>query len=117
MIRGEIIEPAMFAAVVHAADGVRFVAVGQWANEMAPALVEYVQQRCDDVLWPCAAERVHSLIDARQPYAAIAEYFKQVGSRWDEERLEIHIVAQSDAGPRNGEMSSAPYRRAATLHR
>jgi hypothetical protein len=90
-------QSTIFAAVVRAPDGVRFVTAGQWADEMAPALVDYVQQRCDDVLWPSAASSVRALIAARKPYAAIAEYFKHVGSRWDEERLEFHVVAPGQA--------------------
>jgi hypothetical protein len=56
----------MIAAVVHAADGVRFAAAGEWANDVMPPLVRYVRQRADHVLWPSAALHVRALIEARQ---------------------------------------------------
>jgi len=96
MIRGEIVQATMYAAVVRAPDGVRFVAAGQWADELAPPLVEYVEQRCDDVLWPSEALQVRALIADSQPYAAITAYFEHVGSRWDEERLKIHLVSRDN---------------------
>ena len=91
MIVAETELTTMITAVVHASDGVRFVAMGQCIDQVAAALVDYVRERCDDVLWPREAPRVHALIQARRPYAAIAAYFECVGSRWDEERLEIHV--------------------------
>ena len=84
-------------AVVHAPDGVRFVAAARSVDRVVSALVEYVRRRCDDVLWPSAAPRVHALIEARRPYAAIAAYFEHVGSRWDEEGLVIHVTARRAA--------------------
>lgn len=92
MNRGETDCTTAFSAVVRAADGVRFVAVGRGPDEVAELLVNYIRARCDDVLWPCDASRVRTLIDAGEPYAAIDEYFEHVGSRWDEERLE-HIAS------------------------
>jgi len=79
--------------VVHAPEGVRFVATGQSPHQVTTALEEYVLQRCDDVLWPSAARRVRELAEAREPDAAIAAYFASVGSRWDEEELAIHVVS------------------------
>jgi hypothetical protein len=76
-------------AVVHAADGIRFVAVSACAAGLAAQVIAYIRERCDDVLWPPAAERVRGLIDDGKPYAAIAMYFENVGERWDAERLEF----------------------------
>jgi hypothetical protein len=75
-------------AVVRAADGVRFVAMGSWDDDVAPALLGYVEERADHVLWPSEAARVRELIAADQLDEAIAEYFMHVGSRWDDECLE-----------------------------
>jgi hypothetical protein len=83
---------AVVTAVVHAPEGVRFVAAGRSPEQITAALEDYVLQRCDDVLWPSAARRVRELIEARDPDAAIASYFANVGSRWDEERLAIHVT-------------------------
>ena len=76
-------------AVVHAADGVRFVAVSACAGGLAGQVIGYIRERCDDVLWPPAAARVRALINDDKPYAAIAMYFENVGERWDAERLEF----------------------------
>lgn len=92
----EIDRTKVVAAVVQAADGVRFVAVGVCGDQVAEPLVDYVRQRCDHVLWPRAASRVRALIEAGETYAAIAEYFDHVGSRWDEERLQVHVIARVD---------------------
>ena len=97
----------MIAAVVRAPDGVRFVTKGQCADEVAAALVNYVRGRCDDVLWPHTAPRVRALIEARQYSAAIRAYFEHVGSRWDEEWLEIHVVTPSRFAIPNGAQERA----------
>jgi hypothetical protein len=78
-----------FTAVVHAADGVRFVMTAHSPSLLIARVVEYIDGRCDDVLWPPIAKEVHALIAADRLYAAIATYFAHVGERWDEERLEL----------------------------
>jgi hypothetical protein len=76
---------------VHAADGIRFVASAPTGAALASQLIEYVRERCDDTLWPAAASDVRALIEADQPFAAIAKYFESVGARWDAERLELEV--------------------------
>lgn len=78
-----------FTAIVHAADGVRFVASAPSSAALAQELVAYIARRCDDSLWPSVAAQVRRYIDDGQPYAAIATYFANVGQRWDAERLEL----------------------------
>src|SRR5262245_35994843 len=78
-----------YTAVVHAADGIRFVASAPTGAALASQLVSYICERCDDTLWPPVARDVRALIDADQPFAAIAKYFGSVGARWDAERLEL----------------------------
>jgi hypothetical protein len=95
----------LITAVVHAPDGVRFVAAGESADQVTAALVGYVRRRCDDVLWPSAARHVRALLQARESQAAVTAYFEHVGSRWDEERLEIHITPPIAA---EGSPSRAP---------
>jgi len=75
-------------AVVHAPDGVRFVASASDEAEVAAQLIGYISARCDDTLWPAAAREVRTLIAERRETDAIAAYFANVGQRWDEERLE-----------------------------
>jgi hypothetical protein len=78
-----------FTAVVHAADGVRFVASAPTSAELTDQVVEYIATRCDDSLWPPAAAQVRKFLDDGDPDAAIAAYFANVGQRWDDERLEL----------------------------
>lgn len=80
---------SQYTAVVHAADGVRFVAVARGPDDLAAQVVDYISERCDHTLWPADARRVHQLIDGRSLYAAIAWYFSSVGGRWDAEHLEL----------------------------
>jgi len=83
-------------AIVHAADGVRFVATARCPEHLSAQVVSYIQERCDYALWPSIAREVRSLIDAAKPYAAIAMYFAHVGERWDAERLELGGLAFGD---------------------
>lgn len=80
---------AVRTAVVRAADGIRFTATGADDEELIPKLLEYVAGRCDDTLWPAASREVRRLIADHRDADAIAFYFRNVGSRWDEEWLEI----------------------------
>ena len=80
---------APYTAVIHAADGVRFAAAATNAWSLAWQVVDYIQGRCDDTLWPAIAAEVRGLIAAKQPYAAIGAYFLHVGARWDQEFLEL----------------------------
>jgi hypothetical protein len=84
------VQETSFKAIVRAEDGVRFAAGSDRAEQLMSQLVNYVRERCDDVLWPSAARQVRALIEAGQPHAAVALYFIEVGDRWDEERLELH---------------------------
>jgi len=78
-----------FTAIVHAADGVRFVASSPSAQALAAQVAGYVRERCDDILWPSVAAEVHALIESQKLEAAIASYFANVGQRWDVEQLEL----------------------------
>jgi hypothetical protein len=85
------------SAVVCAADGVRFVAVGDNAAGLIGQLANYVRVRCGDVLWPSAAQQVRRLVDDGLPCAAIHLYFTHLGERWDAEHLTLGPV-EADAG-------------------
>jgi len=85
-----------YTAVVHAADGIRFVAAEASSRELTEALAGYVESRCDDYLWPAVAAEVHALMDDGKPDSAIATYFANVGQRWDTEELELRVLATPD---------------------
>jgi hypothetical protein len=74
-------------AVVCGADGVRYTASGSDERELLSQLVQYVGERCEDVLWASDTREVRRLIAAGQDQDAIEMYFARVGERWDEEWL------------------------------
>ena len=80
-------------AIVHAADGVRFVATAACPVELLARIAGYIRGRCDDVLWSDAARQVHELLDGGDLHAAIALYFARTGERWDQEHLDLVTVS------------------------
>jgi len=87
-----------FTAVVHAADGVRFVASAASRSALMDAVAGYVERRCDDLLWPDDAASVRALIVAGKVSAAVGAYFAKVGDRWDREELEVNAWFPEAAG-------------------
>jgi hypothetical protein len=88
---------AAMTAIVHSADGVRFVTSGVCPEAVVSRLADYVRERCDHVLWADAASRVRAMLDVGNLYAAITLYFERVGERWDDERLELVTVEHDRA--------------------
>jgi hypothetical protein len=93
-------EEPTYTAVVHAVDGVRFVARAQCPERLSAQIVGYIRERCDNVLWPSVANQVRAFVEDDKPYAAIALYFAHVGERWDEERLELGGLSFGAPAPR-----------------
>ena len=87
------VQQTPLTAIVHAADGVRFVAVAQNPTALAAKVAGYICERCDFALWPPVAAKVRAAIDHGDPRSAIALYFAHVGDRWDDEHLELGGVA------------------------
>lgn len=83
---------ASTTAIVHAADGVRFVTTAARPGELLARIAGYIRGRCDDVLWADAAMQVHQLLDAGDLNAAVTLYFARTGERWDEEHLDLVTV-------------------------
>lgn len=79
-------------AIVHFASGVRFVAAAACPEALSVLVARYVRERCDDLLWPDAALRVHELLNQGLLPQAIALYFERTGERWDREQLECVSV-------------------------
>jgi hypothetical protein len=90
-------------AIVHTADGVRFVASAAGPDVLFARLADYVRGRCDDVLWPDAARRVRTLLDGGHLSAAITLYFARTGERWDRERLDLVTVQEGEYWIPDGE--------------
>ena len=80
---------SQYTAQVRAPDGVRFSATADCPDTLSSLLVDYIDERCEHVLWPDDAREVRALISRNRRDAAIALYFERVGQRWDEESLEL----------------------------
>lgn len=98
---------ASITGIVRAPDGVRFAVSGQSLDEVMSAVAEYVRERFRDVLWPRDARHVGELIARRDAYAAVAAYFALVGSRWDEELLDVRFAPASGAATAGLAMAGA----------
>ena len=87
---------ASTTVIVHASDGVRFVATAAGTDILFARLAEYIRGRCDDVLWADAASQVRGLLDDGDLRAAITLYFARTGERWDRERLDLVTVGDGE---------------------
>ena len=86
---------AMYIAVVHAADGVRFSAVAESRYEIVHRIADYVRQWGGYLLRPDHARHLRGLLARGEWEAAIELYFGLVGKRWDKEWL-VTAVATTD---------------------
>lgn len=86
---------ALFIAVVHAADGVRFSAAADSRHELVHRIADYVRQWGGYLLRPDHARHLRGLLARGEWEAAIELYFGLVGKRWDKEWL-ITAVATTD---------------------
>ena len=93
------IHKSTFTAVVHAVDGVRFIACAPSPEGLVSQIADYIAERCEFVLWPRIAAQVRGLIEVANHTAAIALYFDHVGERWDEERLELNGLSLAPRPP------------------
>ena len=92
-------EHALFIAVVHAADGVRFSAVAETRYELVHRIADYVRQWGGYLLRPDHARHLRGLLARGEWEAAVELYFGLVGKRWDKEWL-VTAVTTTD-GHRN----------------
>ena len=88
-------DSAVFVAVVHAADGVRFAAAAESRYELVHRIADYVRQWGGYLLRPDHARHLRGLLARGEWEAAIELYFGLVGKRWDKEWL-VTAVTTSD---------------------
>ena len=86
---------ALYIAVVHAADGVRFSAVAESRYELVHQIADYVRQWGGYLLRPDHARHLRGLLARGEWEAAVELYFGLVGKRWDKEWL-VTAVAATD---------------------
>jgi len=85
-------EPALFLAVVHADDGVRFMTVASSRRDLVHRVAEYVRKWGGYLLRPDHARHLRSLLLRGESEAAVELYFALVGKRWDKEWLVTAVV-------------------------
>lgn len=85
-------EPArapLYLAVIHAADGVRLLAVAEDRAALTEQVAAYVRENASINLWPRDAAEVHALLRRGDAATAIQRYFDTCGTRWDQEWLTV----------------------------
>ena len=87
-------EPALFLAVVHADDGVRFMTVASSRRDLIHRVAEYVRKWGGYLLRPDHARHLRSLLLRGESEAAVELYFALVGKRWDKEWLVTAVVSK-----------------------
>jgi hypothetical protein len=80
------------AAIVFAADGVRWVTVAPSRPALVSRVAGYVREQAPGKLWPEVAFRVHQMLRRNALEAAIELYFASVGDRWDTEWLHTEEI-------------------------
>jgi hypothetical protein len=87
-------EPALYLAVVHADDGVRFMTVASSRRDLIHRVAEYVRKWGGYLLRPDHARHLRSLLLRGESEAAVELYFALVGKRWDKEWLVTAVVSK-----------------------
>jgi hypothetical protein len=85
-------ESALFVAVVHAEDGVRFTATADSRRRLIHRICEHVERCGSYMLHPQHARHLRGLLARGEWEAAVELYFGLVGRRWDKEGLVTAVV-------------------------
>jgi hypothetical protein len=88
-------DSALFVAVVHAEDGVRFTATADSRQVLIHRICEHVERWGNWMLQPEHARHLRGLLARGEWEAAVELYFGLVGRRWDKEWLITAVVPAS----------------------
>ena len=88
-------QSALFVAVVHAEDGVRFTATADSRRMLIHRICEHVERCGSYMLQPEHARHLRGLLARGEWEAAVELYFGLVGRRWDKEWLITAVVPAS----------------------
>jgi hypothetical protein len=80
---------SLHVAIVCAIDGARFVVVAADESECLAQIAAYVAEQASLQLWPRSAARIRELLAIDDVTAAIAEYFRRSGERWEAEWMHV----------------------------
>ena len=78
---------ALYVSIVCSTDGARFATVAASEEACLAQIASYIAEQTARELWPPSVQRVHQLLAAGDTSAAVAEYFRHTGERWDREWL------------------------------
>lgn len=95
---------ALYVSIVCSTDGARFASVAASEQDCLAQVAAYVAEQAARQLWPPSAQHVHELLAAGHTGAAVAEYFRHTGERWEREWL---VCASLDANPHSTAWSGA----------
>lgn len=94
----------LYISIVCSTDGARFASVAASEQDCLTQIASYVAEQAAPQLWPPSAQHVHELLAAGDTAAAVAEYFRHTGERWEREWL---VRASLDADPHSTAWSGA----------
>ena len=77
----------LYVSIVCAIDGARFATVAASEQECLSQIASYVADQAVRQLRPPSASRVYEFLAAGDATAAVGEYFRHTGERWDREWL------------------------------
>jgi len=80
---------SLHVAIVCAIDGARFAVVAANESECLAQIAAYVAEQASLQLWPRSAAWIRELCAIGDGTAAIAEYFRRSGERWEAEWLHV----------------------------
>ena len=78
---------SLYVSIVCAVDGARFAAVASSEQECLAQVALYIAEQAVGQLNATSACRVRNLLAAGDAAAAVAEYFRHTGERWETEWL------------------------------
>jgi hypothetical protein len=78
---------ALYVSIVCSSDGARFASVAASEHDCLAQVASYVAEQAARQLWPPSAQQVHELLAAGDTVAAVGEYFRRTGERWEREWL------------------------------
>ena len=92
----------LYVSIVCAIDGARFATVAASEQECLSQVASYVADQAARQLRPPSASRVYEFLAAGDAMAAVAEYFRRTGERWDREWL---VTTSLNLDPRSASWS------------
>lgn len=99
----DLLSRVLHIFIVSTRDGARFAVVAASEHQCVAQVAAYVAEQAPLQLWPRSAQRVQDLLAGGDAAAAVREYFRHAGERWDHEWLATTaLYPDSGAGAWSG---------------